>query len=570
MAPPKLSKQEQQRIQGLLDTFYGGPIAASPGFLDQQISAIITFVKAGASDEQILALLKSANPKFVSSAEQRSTQDTAGALRGLSTEGVQLPTSGSTANTSNTDTDSLSTKFKANGWVEYAPGKWVNPIDGEKVDLTGASSDGSGAAYAQIAEGRRQFDIEQQRLGKEFEEESAQFTRQEGRLNNQYTMDAMRGMEEFQKNYALQLEQLGLSKQQIAQAAEQFSRSFAENQRQFNTQEGRLGKQLDLEAELGRGGLAETTRSNRAQEADAARQRNLQEQEYMAGVLRNPSDFLARAFMSRGGQSPYKTVTQADLINNLKAGVQGATQGFAKGGATTEGKFTTGEQGKEAILNPTNAPIIVLNNDQTKQMDQEGTPGYATGTGFDPRVLSALGRLPAGTSFGATNFAGGARYMTPDLKYGTTGFGRNGDVGMWGANPSQATDLQGNNWYEEQGGEGPYPGWTGQPGTMDSDTNYMNAKRDADSKALQAWLVAEAKRATPPGAAAALEGGRIPSARPVGQLTPGKLQKLTPGELEALNTRLAIEFNSDLPTEMGLLQQRFGPVVNRSRGRLQV
>ena len=569
MAPPKLSKQEQQRIQGLLDTFYGGPIAASPGFLDQQISAIITFVKAGASDEQILALLKSANPKFVSSAEQRSTQDTAGALRGLSTEGVQLPTSGSTANTSNTDTDSLSTKFKANGWVEYAPGKWVNPIDGEKVDLTGASSDGSGAAYAQIAEGRRQFDIEQQRLGKEFEEESAQFTRQEGRLNNQYTMDVMRGMEEFQKNYALQLEQLGLSKQQIAQAAEQFSRSFAENQRQFNTQEGRLGKQLDLEAELGRGGLAETTRSNRAQEADAARQRNLQEQEYVAGVLRNPSDFLARAFMSRGGQSPYKTVTQADLINNLKAGVQGATQGFAKGGATTEGKFVTGERGKEAILNPTNAPIIVLNNDQTKQMESGGMPGYAGGTGFDPRVLSALGRLPAGTSFGATNFAGGARYMTPDLKYGTMGLGRDGEVGMWGQNPSQGTDMTGANWYEENGGT-PYEGWNGQGGTMDSDTNYMNAMREQESKALQAMLVSLAREATPPGAEAALEGGRIPDARPVGQLTPGKLQKLTPGELQALNTRLAVEFNSDIPTEMALLSQRFGPAVTRSRGRLQV
>ena len=74
----------------------------------------------------------------------------------------------------------------------------------------------------------------------------------------------------------------------------------------------------------------------------------------------------------------------------------------------------------------------------------------------------------------------------------------------------------------------------------------------------------------PPASRAALYGGKIGAARPAGQLTLGRLGRLTGPELQALNTLLAAAENSDLETELGLLQQRFGPVVNRSRGRLQV
>ena len=75
----------------------------------------------------------------------------------------------------------------------------------------------------------------------------------------------------------------------------------------------------------------------------------------------------------------------------------------------------------------------------------------------------------------------------------------------------------------------------------------------------------------PPAVKAALFGnGSIPAARPAAGLTLGRLTQLTPGELEALNTQLGIQYNSDLQNEMALLQSRFGPVVNRARGRLVI
>ena len=426
--------------------------------------------------------------------------------------------------------------------------------------LSGGGGDGSGVGYAQIGEQRRQFDIEQQRLAKEFEEESAQFTRQDGRLSSQYTMDLMRGAEEFEKNYGLQMQQLGLSREEFEQAKTQFSQQFAENQRQFNTQEGRLSKSLDLEAELGRGGLQENIRSNKAQEQNQERQRALAEQQYIGQILSRPSDFLARAFSMRGETSPYATVTQADLINNLKAGVSGATKGFAKGGATTEGKFVTGEQGKEAILNPTNAPIIVLNNDQTRQMGN--LPGYQGGTlnntGYDPNLVGGQT---------GTFSTGGSYYTNPDGTSGATGspsdqflylqniLGQSSDMAARGAGFGNAGDA-----------------------IRSVDPGYLTAaeaQQTAGTFSGQSGISQQSLRdlalsSAPPGAKNALYGGKIGAARPAGQLTLGRLGRLTGSELQALNTLLAATENSDLETELGLLQQRFGPVVNRSRGRLQV
>ena len=467
--------------------------------------------------------------------------------------------------------DSFDALLRKAGYLPV-PGKagvYFNPDTGDMIDTskTGAGSGGDGVGYAQIAEQRRQFDIQNER-------ESNEFTRQEGRISSQYTMDTMRGMEEFQKNYALQLEQLGLSKQQIAQAAEQFSRSFAENQRQFNTQEGRLGKQLDLEAELGRGGLQETTRSNKAREQDAERQRALAEQQYIGQILSRPSDFLARAFSSRGETSPYATVTQADLINNLKAGVSGATKGFAKGGTTNEGKFVTGEQGSEVIINPTNAPIMVLNHEQSQgQMGR--LPGYQDGTtntgpqtfyNTDPRYQ--LGTTPSPGVQTGTFSSGGSYYTNPDGTSGATG--SPSDQFLYFQNIlGQSSDMAARNAGFGSAAEGIRsvdPGYLSpeeaQRASLDGGYGYSGVSQE-ELKRL-------ALGAAPPASKAALYGGKIGAARPAGQLTLGRLGRLTGPEMQALNTLLAAAENSDLETELGLLQQRFGPVVNRSRGRLQV
>lgn len=450
----------------------------------------------------------------------------------------------------------------------------VDPLDAlEYLEDAGGGDGGAGAGlalgYAQLAENQRQFDIEQQLAREQFEEGTRQFTISKATQDNQFVMDQMRGMEEFAKNYAVQLEQLGLSKQQIQQAAQQFAQSFAENQRQFNVTEAREGKQFEASQKMAQAGLNETIRANKAREADVARTRALEEQKHIAEILRNPSDFLARAFSSRGAVSPQATITQADLINNLKSGVDNALRGYAQGGATQEGKFVTGEQGREMILNPTNAPIIVLNNDQTKQMEQGHESNYASGTGFKPGLLDILGRFtPAGTRFSPTNFAGGARYTTPEGQQGLVGLTKTGEAGMYNANAGQVTDLEGSQYYENLNEEGmPYEGYSGMGGT---DPMQDALKRKQESDALQAMLVSLVRTNSPPAVTAALEGTRIPDARPIGQLTPGRIQKLTPGELQALNTRLGVEFNSDLQTELGLLNSRFGSVVSRRRGRLAV
>lgn len=476
----------------------------------------------------------------------------------------------------------------------------------------GGGGDGSGVGYAQIAEQRRQFDIQNER-------ESSEFTRSFAQKDNQFVMDQMRGMEEFQKNYAVELERLGLTKQQVADARSQFAQSFAENQRQFNQQEGRLTKQFDAQ-------LGETTRANKAQEADAARQRALAEQQYIGQILSRPSDFLARAFSSRGGQSPYSTVSQADLINQLQAGVQGATRGFAKGGTTQEGKFVTGEQGAEIIINPTNAPIMVLNHEQSKGAMGK-LPGYQEGTWTDPwdtgerfaqgpdsdkyDWLGALNAAQAQANLGPTYAQGVATANNPSVNTGPGTFYNtdpNFRIGTTDVAGVQRGSLPGGGEYyrNPSGTSGATGGQSSQfiyfqnvlgmssdvaakaAGFPDAatairsvDSGYMTQEEagrlgqfEGGGTGFKGISQEELKRlalgAAPPASKAALYGGKIGNARPAGQLTLGRLGRLTGPELEALNTLLGVTENSDLQTELGLLQQRFGPVVSRSRGRFAV
>jgi hypothetical protein len=49
---------------------------------------------------------------------------------------------------------------------------------------------------------------------------------------------------------------------------------------------------------------------------------NLRMQQHVAQILREPADFLARAFSQRGGESPFPEITQADLINQLRTEFQ--------------------------------------------------------------------------------------------------------------------------------------------------------------------------------------------------------------------------------------------------------
>ena len=184
-----------------------------------------------------------------------------------------------------------------------------------------------------------------------------------------------------------------------------------EDTRQFGVTEGRLNADLDLRDILGRGELDvsnrtvdESIRASMEQERDLRQRQALAEQKYIAEVLRSPSDFLARAFMSRGEKSPLPQITQSDLIRNLNSGTQ---QTMATGGYTTAGRFVVGDSpsgaptgNEEMIVNPTGAPVMVIPN---RKM-----PHYGTGTDPSRRI--------GPMDFGPTGMPGPRPPMDPRVK----------------------------------------------------------------------------------------------------------------------------------------------------------
>ena len=86
-----------------------------------------------------------------------------------------------------------------------------------------------------------------------------------------------------------------------AEGVRRFDLGFGEEQTQNRLSEGRLNR-----SDVGSLGVA-------------LAELNLRQQQHVAQILREPADFLARAFAQRGGESPFAEVTQADLINQLRA-----------------------------------------------------------------------------------------------------------------------------------------------------------------------------------------------------------------------------------------------------------
>jgi hypothetical protein len=386
------------------------------------------------------------------------------------------------------------------------------------------------------SEGARQFD-----LG--FGENARQFDLGFGENQRQFDLGFAENKRQFDAQWQLENGRLGLDSAKYQTDLANWQKAFTENARQFDTQEGRL-------TELGRGQLGLATELGRGQLGLGQRAQGLEENKYITDVLRNPSDFISRAFLSRGQASPQATVTQADLINNLRAGIQQ----YATGGFTQEGKFITGDSksgkptgNEEMIVNPTNAPIMIIPNDQLDEgMGQ--LPRYAMGT-IDMSQQAISG-------YGSKN-ADGSDFI-PNQWNGDPNTWGKGDVPRMGESLTPMFNLE--DWFNGTG-----PGSTGGSTGGNFRRNLGRLKSISQQE-----LINMGKANLAPGAAAALYGGRIPNARPVGQLTPGKLSRLTPGELDALNSQLGVEFDTDLETEMSLLSQRFGPVVNRARGRLMV
>lgn len=110
-----------------------------------------------------------------------------------------------------------------------------------------------------------------------------------------------------------------LAQQNFDREGQQFNQTFGENQRQFN-ERIRLDQQ-----QLGENARQFDASNQRMNLSDVGQlglqlgNLSLEQQKYIGQILREPADFLARAFSQRGGQSPFPEVTQADLINKLRS-----------------------------------------------------------------------------------------------------------------------------------------------------------------------------------------------------------------------------------------------------------
>src|SRR5690606_22689313 len=117
---------------------------------------------------------------------------------------------------------------------------------------------------------------------------------------------------------------LELARQRIQQDADQFNRSFDEEVRQFGLNFDENQRQFDLTLDQRERQFQQT--ESRLLE-DMRRTRALEENMAVADILRNPADFLARAFLQRGVESPLQQITQADLVKSLRDAISSASGG---------------------------------------------------------------------------------------------------------------------------------------------------------------------------------------------------------------------------------------------------
>lgn len=157
---------------------------------------------------------------------------------------------------------------------------------------------------------RRDYEFQRDESARNYAEQQRQFNAEQARLERQTAAGAEAERQKLaQQERQFQLE-FGLSERE-------FEAEFGQNQRRMDIDENQFAAQFGLEQQRF---AAETDLGNRRLQFDvdiANRQAELEEEIQRAEILRNPSDFLARAFQQRGETSPLAEVTQADLLNEL-------------------------------------------------------------------------------------------------------------------------------------------------------------------------------------------------------------------------------------------------------------
>lgn len=306
----------------------------------------------------------------------------------------------------------------ANGqYVVYNPPE--KPAGGGAGDGVGYANVGLG--YAQLGENARQFDVST------------------ANQVDQFNRDFAEGQRQFDANFS---ESQFRDRRDFEEQRAQFAQSFAETQREFDLNYGldtrRVGVEegrLSLDTELGRGRLgldtelgrraaavnegqldvnrgqlklnrqlgfasAKTEAARLGQEgAIANRSQRLDEQRFRAEVLRNPSDYVFRAFQSRGETAPTAQVSQAQLLNSLR---DNSPVPMEKGGRTKARLILAGEKGPELIYRHEDGSLSIADSKTTKSLLTGGreetvqtrfgeAKRYAAGT--DDKFFQELAKL---------------------------------------------------------------------------------------------------------------------------------------------------------------------------------
>ena len=203
-----------------------------------------------------------------------------------------------------------------------------NEVIVDSVDTNPPPASGNdGSAWGAIAENRRQFDATQARLA-----------RRDIVEDEQWTTSFDEGKRQFQANYD---RSAFVSDRAYRQAEDQFAKNYAENKRQFDTrltadldmfdanlmsEEGRFIAQAEANANTERARLGLTAEQMALDASRFDRQSSLEEKKNRQEILRNPSDFISRAFEQRGEAAPTARITHADLINDVARDAYSARQ----------------------------------------------------------------------------------------------------------------------------------------------------------------------------------------------------------------------------------------------------
>lgn len=346
------------------------------------------------------------------------------------------------------------------GWVVLPSGKWMNPLTGAVVDpnssytpgmpqgrtaaeenASNASANANNAQAEQIRATMARDALIQSAIDHgELHETSISgvFFTPDGKILDKNAIDATKAQtaiaqgtlnETVRKDLiseAIDKQRVGIEQQNSDQTGE-FQRGEIANQ-QFANEDNANYHAGQLTNDTARLSIEKAQQA--AQQAYQQQQSALAKDQYVSGILKGPSDFIARAFNERGQASPNTPITHADLINqvnsqfaNLQPGqtfapppvapgapgtlLQPPTQppALANGGMVRDRLLIAGDtqspqQGTgnpEYISNPTGAPIAVIPmnrlSGQQPKAYANGTTGQANGANTeqprDPAIVQA-------------------------------------------------------------------------------------------------------------------------------------------------------------------------------------